>query len=229
MIKIKRRCFSMLLAFSVALILNLQIVSAQEIQLQLQPQIIFENPDLNVPNDVIQELIEENPSAGQIIISEYKNINNEKSIVAIQQYNEPVLKLLVGDYYSNVNKTTTSYGVYVKDSFVTSVARGQTQTLSSSWSSTLSCEISGDISSASLGITKSITKSYSKSDTFSGPPENSYYNCREFRVKFYENRGTYTAVLNSRFPGTSIYIKINESGTWSEPTYYLAYSVDKNI
>ena len=86
------------------------------------------------------------------------------------------------------------------------VARGQTQTLSSSWSSTLSCEISGDISSASLGITKSITKSYSKSDTFSGPPENSYYNCREFRVKFYENRGTYTAVLNSRFPGTSIFV-----------------------
>jgi hypothetical protein len=186
-----------------------------------QPKVIIGDTDVPVPNYIIQDLINENPNAGQINITEFSNGNNSNTTI------QPMALISPGIYYTNVVKNETDSNVFVRNNFVTSVAKGQTITLGYNWSSSLSCNISGKIDKSSLGITGTLTSSYSASSTFSGPPENSQYNCRCFYVQFYESRGTYTATCHDPFPGW--YITYKESGSYNEPSYYLSYNVDKIV
>lgn len=220
-----RKLYSMMLVLTLAFSLN-NIAFAEDINPDnsnngKQPNVIIENTDLEIPDYIIQELIRDNPDAGQIIITEYSNIGQSNEL------HDFIAQPMSVNYYTDVLKTTTAYDVLAKDVFVTSVARGQTQTLSYNWSETLSCSISGNIDYISLGITGSITKSYSKTDVFAGPPEDSGYNSREYRVKFFEDRGTYTANLHTDFPGWVIVIP--ESGNWAAPSRYLAYSINRVV
>lgn len=178
--------------------------------------IIVQDRTQSVPEEIIQQLIEENPDAGKIIIYEYGEVQENESSI------EP--RLIRG--FSEVVKTYNAYDVLVEDVFVTSVAKGQTTTLQSDWSHTLGCEITGSIDSVSLGIKDSITKNFSTTVVFSGPLETSNYNSREYRVKFFENQGTYTALAHDDLPGWIIKVPI--SGTFTEPSKYASYSVDKN-
>lgn len=224
MVKVKK-IVSMLLALILAFPFSITALAgdiSQDISTTTnQPRVIIENTNQKIPDYIIKDLIKDNPDAGQITITEFSSMsqtNNSNNMVITPMY---------VNYYSDVVKVTTASNVLAKDSFVTSVARGQTQTLSNTWSGTLSCTISGKIDYASLGITGSLTKTYTKTDVFNGPPESSNYNCREFRVKFYQNQGTYTDKYHTDFSGSVVVIP--ESGNWTEPSYYLAYSIDKNV
>ncbi len=197
------------------LILNaFTLVSAEQNQ---QPKIIVKD-GLVVPDEVIQDIIRTNPDAGQITLLEYGTFNKNN----IEPY------AINTKRYFNIVKNVTKSDILVKDSFVTSVAKGQSKTLSASWTESLSCSISGEISSTKLGISKSISKTYTKTDRFDGPPENSPYNSREFRVKFYQDKGTYTADWIDGNCATFC-TQGTESGSYTEPTYFYAYSVDRNI
>lgn len=188
-----------------------------------QPKVVIGDTDLPVPDSIIQGIIKENPDAVQININECKIDKNESNEYANQRME---LTRLGNVYYTDVVKTVTNSSV-AKTSFVTSVAKGQTITLGYAWSSSLSCSISGTIDAVSLGITSSISRSYTASQTFSGPPESSSCNSRSYYVKFYQNNGTYTATCHDPFPGW--YITYPVDGTYTEPTYYVSYSVDTTV
>lgn len=127
-------------------------------------------------------------------------------------------------WYEITEKKQIATHVPVADRFVLSVARGQTKTLSSKWESSLSatCTIKDAISS--LNLNRTITKTYTTTDVFTGPDASSAYNSREYRVKFYEDQGTFKGYLHTDRPDS-----VAVSGKWTSPNSYAAYSVDKKI
>ena len=61
-----------------------------------------------------------------------------------------------------------------------------------------------------LGLELTMTKEYSTEGSWSGPPEESQYNSREYRIKFFEDQGTYTGYQTfDGIPWSDL-----ESGTW---------------
>jgi hypothetical protein len=187
-----------------------------------QPQIIIGDTAAPVPNNVIQDIIKENPDAGQITITDFGTSDVNKSNTS----NQP-MALAAGISYTNVVKNQTQSGVLAKTSFVISVAKGQTVAIGYEWSDSLSCTITGGIDKNSLGITGNISTKYSATQTFSGPSESSAYNSRSYYVKFYENRGTYTATCHDSLLGTTITYPV--SGSYTEPAYFVSYSVDSKV
>lgn len=184
-----------------------------------KPNIILDNKNLNVPSDIILDIIKENPDAGNIIIYDYYDSANESNTNIT-----PSSLWRIKD----LKKTVKQSNVVGKDSFVISVAKGQTSTLSSTWSASLSASATGELNVAKLNLTAKVEKTYSSSYKFNGPPESSTYNSREYRVKFYQNKGTYTAVYSSGIPGSGgAWHPV--SGNYTEPTKYAAYSIDKKI
>ncbi|GEM_PF-3746284 len=130
------------------------------------------------------------------------------------------------DYY--YNKTGSSRTQYTKaDKFVISCAKGQTVQLSSTWSYTIAASVSGTTGCFTAGLSASITAQYSTSITFSGPPESSSCNTREFRCKFIEYRGTCNEWW-FWWPSGDISSQ-SESGTFKEPLKTVSYSLDKTV
>ena len=76
-----------------------------------------------------------------------------------------------------------------------------------------------------ISVAKGQTIQLSSTTTFS-LDANSTANSREYRIKFYENQGTYTAVR--QFGPTGMGFE-EISGTWSEPVKYLHYSIDHRV
>ena len=75
-----------------------------------------------------------------------------------------------------------------------------------------------------LSLNQTLTREFSTSETFVGPPEESSSNSREYRVKMFQDEGTYYGQGASDM-GSIEY----ESGTWTNPTYYLEYTVDYSV
>lgn len=187
-----------------------------------QPKVIISDTAASVPNNVIQDIIKENPDAGQITITDFGTSDINKSYTSYQP-----MALAAGISYTNVVKSQTQSGVLAKSSFVISVAKGQSLEIGYSWSSSLSCSITGGIDKNSLGITGSITSSFSATQKFDGPSEGSAYNSRSYYVRFYENRGTYTATCRDSSLGTTISYPV--SGSYTEPAFYVSYSIDSIV
>lgn len=76
-----------------------------------------------------------------------------------------------------------------------------------------------------ISVAKGQTIQLSSTTTFS-LEANFAANSREYRIKFYENQGTYTAVR--QFGPTGMGFE-EISGTWSEPVKYLQYSIDHRV
>lgn len=124
-------------------------------------------------------------------------------------------------------KTTKSAGSEWKaqNYFLISAAKGQTTTLSSKFSATLKTTITAGSAFIEADIGGSVTAEYSTSHQFVGPPENSSYNSREFRVQFYAKTVTFTQKkINS-----SNQVVDTRSGTASVPTRYAMYSIDRKL
>lgn len=105
--------------------------------------------------------------------------------------------------------------------FVISVAKGQTTTLATEFSQTLTAGISGSPYSITAELEASVTASYSVTHQFSGPPESSPYNSREYRVRFYAQTYNYSQdhYMSGLYMGT-------KTGTVKKPTRWAAYSID---
>lgn len=121
-----------------------------------------------------------------------------------------------------VSKTTTRSNVTVSDKFIISVAKGQTIKLSKKKTFSYKGSISGKAKAKDLGLELTMTKEYSTEGSWSGPPEESQYNSGEYRIKFFEDQGTYTGYQTfDGIPWSDL-----ESGTWTEPSRYALYSRD---
>lgn len=207
-----KKILSLILSLSLFLTMGFPITAKESTS---QPDIVINGITEEIPDYIIQDIIQNNPDAGQITIYEYKDFTDT-----------PVIQPFYVTF-SDVKKTYTGYNIQAKDLFVTSVAKGQVRTLGVQWSGTLSCSITGGIDQSALGISGSVTKTYYASDVFTGPSNDEPFNSREFRVVFFENQGTYTSTCHDTIAGFVLKYPVN--GTFNEPIKYLAYSIDRSI
>lgn len=118
-----------------------------------------------------------------------------------------------------------------KDEFKFSVARGEEVTLSRTYTGSLTGSLSGSpFDKGAIGANITITAQYTKGTKYTGPSESSSFNTREFRMKFYEERGTWKQIkqaistINQEVIATD-----TKEGTYKKPTRFLSYSIDKKI
>lgn len=203
-----------------------------------QTKIIIEDGVENLPDYIIQQLLAENPTAGVITIYEYNylpEIANQLTSEDLTQSDNMTINALGKPIVTNVRttKSVTNRDRLAKDEFKFSVAKGETVTLSKTYSGTLKGSIKGTLwKKADIGADVTITAEYKRGTEYKGPEESSRFNSREFRMKFYEETGTYTQLADLVYHGTGLpYTEKNvkTTGTYAKPTRYLSYSIDRNI
>ena len=170
-------------------------------------QVMLASTVQNIPQDIVNDLASSYPG----------------SVVTITAWGEatptPAPRIVWLDILS---KSTTARNVVAADNFIISVAKGASTTLSREWSASLNAECSVAEGIGALSLNSSITSTISVEQTFNGPPEESSNNSREYRMRFYEDQGTFVGQWASDMgaSGSSF------NGTWSNPTKYAQYSVD---
>jgi len=180
-----------------------------------------------IKNEMLKELADENPDTSNITIfafgsAETPAIDPRNSTAKSDSIKEVSPSLIGETWWTPAIKTYTAYSVLESDRFMASCARGETKTVTS----TLTAGLSPGYSGTALGgvsLNGSISYSITVGTTLTGPPEGSSYNSREYRCKFYENRGTWAQVY------CILGFITNPSGTFQEPSYYLSYSVDRTV
>lgn len=137
--------------------------------------------------------------------------------------------------YENIKitKTITNSNYLAKDEFKFSVAKGEEVTLSVTYTGELKGKISGTTyNKSAIGAEITIKDEYKKGTKYVGSPETSTYNTREFRMKFYEEVGNYkqAADKNTYWSGKlESTEKVSSSGTYTKPTKFASYSIDKKL
>lgn len=135
-------------------------------------------------------------------------------------------------WYETIRTCTTSrtYGsqyVY-KDVFIASAAKGETYTLTKSFSTSveLALEAGGVYSgiSAKAGLTTKVTYSVEKKHQYEGP-SSSLYNAREYRVKLYAKKCYVTQKVKG-WPSKHI---STFKATYRVPVKYISYSRDYRV
>lgn len=199
------------------------------------PTVIIEN-DIDVPEEIIEQLIMENPDVGSIHILDYGDM--EQNLVQPQIVQPQISSSLLDPIgwtsrYENIKTTLTRHVAdsLAKDEFKFSVARGETVTLSQTYEGSLTGSYTGSVV-GDIGVSFSVKATYLKGTTYSGPAENSAYNSREFRMKFYQDIGTYNQTAD--LVTYHYLVKISSepksfTGTYYKPTKYLSYSLDKKL
>lgn len=161
-----------------------------------------------------------------------KDYQEEEILITIEEIGyaeeDSFSKDLIEPMWGVGNTYETTYGAwgseYVKkDAFVTSVAKGESYTLTSEIKINLNASYTGT-PYVPITVGADITATYIKSHTFEGPEETSFFNSREFRVKFYEKSSNWTQkwYMDGFLVGT-------KTGIRTSATKYLKYSVDRNI
>ncbi len=173
-------------------------------------EVIIEEGVLHIPQEYVDQIAKENPNT-LITISEY--------VKAVPEISPRFVIATV------ITKKTITKPKYVyADYFVASVAKGSTFTLKVEWSKTLSFSVTHSDAKTPLQLNDSITKKYSVGATFTGPPENSSYNSRSYRVRFFAEDGTYEGYRVHDTGQT-----LNISGTFRNPIEYSAYTIDSKV
>ena len=176
----------------------------------INTKVIIENQAVGITPQLVDEIAHEHPNT-TITFTNY-----------VEAKPEIVPHIVFG--ITITSKTTTSANYIDKDVFVISVAKGSQKSLTETWKQSLAAEVTHSDANLGLGLNSTITKEYSKTEVFSGPPENSVYNSREFRIRFYADKGTYTGYYE-----TDMGRGTNVSGTFKNPLRYAEYIIDRNI
>lgn len=188
------------------------------------------NNNIDIPDDIIYDIINENPNAGAINIIEYGIIKEvtETSRTQLIEIVPLFLHYLCGSTTTTLNVTIADR--FVKDEFKFSVAKGEEVTLGKTYTGTLKGCISGSpFKSGDIGASIEIKADYKRGTTYKGPFESSPCNSRQFRMRFYEEVGNYTQTRMSYlvFEGTTVDQELQtRTGTYNKPTRYVSYSID---
>lgn len=153
-----------------------------------------------VKREDLKRIADNNPDSNSFIIYD-KVYANKSDDFSLRSWS-PVFKTYLNENYLQ------------SDRFMASCAKGETKTITHSFESSLSPGYTGNPVGISLKAT--ITYTITVGTVLVGPPEGSYYNCREFRCEFYESGGTW-----EQWYGVT-----KTMGTFTEPTYYHSYSKD---
>lgn len=206
-----------------------------------QPEVIISSDANDIPNNIVQQIIKENPDAGVINILEYGDcdssdieeneiINIPKKIVDLPANTYGGTQVLIQDIKT---KKDSPVEKLAKDVFKLSVAKGETQTLTTEYTASLKSSFEGSyFETASIGADITMTVRHKRGSVFKGPEESSRYNTREYRTKFYHNVGRYTqlAFKNTYVNGRKVSSQlITKKGVYKIPTRYVSYSTDKLV
>lgn len=200
----------------------------------LEQKVVIDSGAGFIPQKVIEDLKNSNPRAGLITIYGYYEVS-EKINEASSYKNQTTLKMGIippPPRYVYINSTTvTDAEVLAKDEFKFSVARGEEVTLTQAYEGSLKGTISGiPFNKGAIGAEITIKAVYQKGTKYSGPPQGSIENCREFRMKFYEERGTWKQIKESYSVVTNKLIgSETKTGTYKKPTKFLSYSIDRIV
>lgn len=223
----KKRIISFIVVL--ALILSLMPISvfaydsgSREIRIKVDPEIeVTVVISLNLLNDVSEAEI-----ADLVRCLDLTN-DDRVTILDVGYANqEPLVQPRSLSYRTTIlGYGSTEYKV--QNFFVISVAKGMTEKLETEFTKTVTTGF-GTGSNApyvSSSISKSVTAKYDVTFNFSGPPESSEYNSREFRVQFYAHDIYWQQDKLSPSGG----VVETRSGTGAEPTKYLLYSLDHKL
>lgn len=134
------------------------------------------------------------------------------------------------EYKYSTTKKIVLKNCEMKNSFVISVAKGMKTTLERSFTASVTTKMSGDTPYISLECNARVEAKYSTKQEFSGPPENSRYNSREYRVRFLGNKYSWKQtkfkVSNN---GKKVQKVATRSGNYIKPSNYALYSVDRRM
>jgi hypothetical protein len=130
----------------------------------------------------------------------------------------------IGESY--VTTITSTGNEYASNTyFVTSVAKGQTITLTTGYTQALNVGFGSTTPYVTAQIGASLTASYTVTYQFAGPPETSSYNSREYRVRFYARQKNWT---QDKYNIWGDYVE-SRSGVAYVPTRWASYCIDSNI
>ncbi len=180
---------------------------------------IKDNAKGQLTTDMIKNIIQKDPTEGDIIVYD----------VGTQQNDLQTVKPMALPYFDiTLEKTYSAYNMLHGTDFVTSVAKGETYQFSKSITFTNSASITGGATPFDIGITSSQSKTYQETWTFNGPPESSSYNSRSFYIDWYDNGGVYNRtcyLVNSNLRE----LQWSQMGVFYEPSKYVTYSRDSKI
>lgn len=178
-------------------------------------------PGLSPNISELKALANENPDTRNITINDMGSApaatQTETSSTTVSATALPVQVPVPG----TLVKKQTSGNVLRVDRFMASCARGETKTLTSTLTASLAADYTGTVSGLKLNGT--ISYQITKGTVLVGPPEGSRVNTREFRCKFYENKGTWSQMW------TDGSIANLRTGTYREPYRYISYSKDTTV
>jgi hypothetical protein len=130
-------------------------------------------------------------------------------------------------YVTSVNKT--SYGNRGSNQFVTSVAKGQEKTLTSSVTKSSQSSVTGGISNlrsqVSASIVSGTSRTYSTSETFSGMDIQHPNNSRDFYWAGIYDSGTWSG-YEERYDQYGTKANYNHTGNFKEYNQYIEFSYD---
>lgn len=196
-----------------------------------QTMVTIEPAAQRIPEECILDIVEDNPDSGNIIIYEWGGVGAKATQASVS----PCTFIYPGDggYYLGIEteKTLTRSRYVAEDQFCFSVARGETVTLSQSFTATLSLSLSGSpYIEGDLGLTASVSGTYQKSTTYTGPAESSPYNSREFRIKLFAEDGNWTQTQTYYNSLTDEVLAVQtETGTYTNPLEFCKYSIDHTV
>lgn len=192
------------------------------------PTITLSGTGQNVPAQVIEQLVKDNPDAVSIRITKWTP--SSSAVVSTRDFVGPPAW-----YYISTTKSVTQSNVTLDDRHIISCAKGVTKTLTATFSHTVNSEISLSASiggegipaaaAADLGIASSSTVTITTTVSYSGPPEDSEANSREFRVRWYGDSGNWSGTLQHVVSGETA----SASGTWTGVVGSVEYAVDRFI
>ncbi len=181
---------TVLIVFVLSFLLLLSSVALADDHLSDGPQVFLSGTGVNAPQAVINQLIERYSNAGAINITKWHPAS---------EVPPPSLPLdFIGPpayYYdpSCFTLNTTQSSAVLRDKSIISCAKGAQKTLLVEFSETVSSEVTLSSSfgadwlpiatAQELGIANEVHVTVSTTFVFSGPPEDSPYNSREFRVQ----------------------------------------------
>lgn len=222
-------------------------------------KIVVEPGAKNVPDNLIQQLAKENPNAGVITILGYGNtssvgiktldnsanytadtsLNTVNRLGSVATVDSDVPALQSGGFvtysYSDVKttKTITARNQVAKDVFEFSVAKGKHVYIKKTYEASLTGGFEGKyFKKTDIKSEINLVAKYEKGTDYYGPDNSSKNNSTEYRIRFFQDVGKYTqtrykrAVLNGSLISNELQ---TASGTYTIPTNYLSYSVERLV
>ena len=193
-----------------------------------RPEIVILPEAEGIPDTVVSGIADTYPESGRITMISWHDAG--QTDIAGKAGRIP---LGSGNWdYENIRVNTTGTNQTLATYFVTSCAKGSSETLTTEFTRTISSSVkltagnAGKPTAAELGISASVTAKITVSRTFSGPPETSPYNSRQYYIRFTGDTGTWSAQTVWQ---TNPANRPKISGTWLKPTSWAEYSVDRLI